>query len=218
MGRFAQWLRFGGLIRLLGEVPKYADPAEKKLIQIGEPAVEALSRAATGSKSGDVRARAVRALDKIGGATTLPALLQALHDPTEEVAKKAVWALEKFRSARVSDALAEVLRSSIVGSSAAQELARRGDARSLDLLIASNDVSGLEYFLARYAERASNDQLRRCIKVNKTLYIEEDIPGSDFDSYRWGGSDSYRVVAQSVDTTQLKQLARQQLTRRGLKE
>lgn len=216
---FFQRRRIARLVGLLKKIDRISDPAMKELIQIGQPAVEALSRAATSGEDRYTRQRALSATLAIGGPATMAVLLQALSDPEGEVASRAVWALENNRSAQVSDALANSLGKSGAACLAAVILSNRGDARSLDTLMAHRQITALENFLASHADKASADQLRKCLTVERTDYVEEDIPGAaatNPEGYRMGSADTYRVVGHDVDTTKLKQLARQELRRRGL--
>jgi hypothetical protein len=135
-----------------------------------------------------------------------------------DVARTALRALEEVKDSQVSDALAGALENSAVAESAAWELAQRGDARGLNVLIASDAVGMLEHFLKHHAGKATNDQLRKCMKVEKIERWDEDIPGAaatNPEGYRMGTSDTYRVFERRADTTPLKQLAQQELVRRG---
>ncbi|WKZ23032.1 MAG: HEAT repeat domain-containing protein [Candidatus Brocadiaceae baterium WH-1] len=85
----------------------------------------------------DVRGRAVWALEKIGDARAVGALIQALKDGDCNVRGRAVWALEKIGGDRAVDALIEALKDkdSIVRERAAEALGEIGDARAVDALI-----------------------------------------------------------------------------------
>src|ERR1700675_2281984 len=96
----AQWFRIGKFVGLLGEPPIYSNPAKASLVQIGEPAVKAISRVAATSGSPHARIKAVEALGEIGGPAARAALIRALHDPVRDVARTALWALEKIKDSQ----------------------------------------------------------------------------------------------------------------------
>jgi cyclophilin family peptidyl-prolyl cis-trans isomerase/HEAT repeat protein len=94
------------------------DPAEELRLRAGvlraedeRDASHHLLRATLASRSPELRARAVRALGRIGDESTVPLVRLSLVDPVQAVQREAVFALGEIESANAIDALEHVLGS-----------------------------------------------------------------------------------------------------------
>ncbi len=165
----------------------------------------------------DVRWWAAYALGKIGDARAVESLIAALKDSDSDVG--AAEALGKIGDTRAVEPLMSVLEDgngewrSRARVDAARALGEIGDARAVGPLIQSVSdkwvsefaVESLKKLLERYASEVSEDDLHATISLSDVVEY----------SYSTAGA-CQTIVSEKVSCSLVRQLARQELIRRGL--
>ena len=158
---------------------------------------------------------AARMLGEIGDARAVEPLIATLTHPTEDVQREAAKALARIGDPRAIEPLATALDNSRDPIAVAEALARLGDTRGADKLVllcqseqhVSDAVSALGDTLENFAHAVSPDALAAITSLAPVRQIRwlTDVAGCAYDSR-----------TDSVDVSNVRQLARQELIRRGL--
>jgi HEAT repeat protein len=164
-----------------------------------------------------VRRKAATALGQLGDARVVEPLIAALTDADTDVRSAAVAALGQVGDARAVEPLIAALgdHSSNVREFAAEELGKFADNRAAmplfslarsDKNSAKSARDALERLLERLAESIRKDDLLAIVTLN-------DVVGL----YYYGCGDYAAVDTRVFDCSRIRQLARQELIRRGVK-
>lgn len=194
-------------------------PAATALIELGAPAVEALiGRIAMADET--LRSEIARVLGQIADPRGVEPLIRLAKDESVRVRQWAVYALTRSESPRVTEALCEALADddSGVQHTASSALQTRIDARIAATLIrvAQNPKASVEvqdllrYVLDRSADTVSTEDLRRAAQLNDS-YVLIFVQAETSCTFT-----TFNTTAEECDFTQIKQMARQELIRRGL--
>jgi len=184
------------------------------LAKIGRPAVEPLI-AALRDEDPFMRRGAARALGGIGDVQAVEPLIAALKDEEWLVRDRAAQALGQIGDAKAMEPLTAALsdeRSSVC-ECAAQALGKVGDGRAATPLLRlaashrfanRSAIIALQHVLERAAVSFAPDDLRAITRVSGVFhqYGLDDVTGLP--------------ASEKVDCSQVKRLARQELSRRGL--
>jgi HEAT repeat protein len=207
--------------------------ASEALEKMGLPAINPLLQEALDSRSHVARSEAIEALGKMGPAAFEP-LVQALQSAEDETVRKgAAQALGQMGDARAVDALIEARRGSFtsvkgyraevpaVSQAAVWALGQIGDPRAIgplaDVAQSGTDsvvgwsvtqaIAGIRNILASRLSEVSDDALREVAAlddvVSQPLYYEG-----------YGGHEMVEL-RNHVDCSDIQQIARQELARRG---
>ncbi|MGH9838914.1 MAG: HEAT repeat domain-containing protein [Blastocatellia bacterium] len=168
-----------------------ADKRWDEAVRLGTAAVEPLATALKDSRS-DVQVKAVYALWKIGDARAVELLVAALKDSNMDVMLSAALALGKIGDARAVLPLIQLTKNSNVAEAA---------------------VGALQNFLESEAALVAADTLLAVTALTHVYTTE-----IRYKHYACGGgiqsSQEYKI---SLDCSRLRQMARQELIRRGIK-
>jgi HEAT repeat protein len=165
------------------------------------------------------RRQAVAGLVALGTAAIEP-LCQALQDPNGYTRRFAAEALSRIGDSRAVVPLVRALQESevYVQRHVAYALAKVGDARAVAPLysalgkpnVAQEALSALHAVLKQTAGTVSIDDLRRVASLEDDGLAVIEVPDTD------GGYLAWNEVEERLDYRPVKQLARQELERRGL--
>lgn len=168
------------------------------------------------NKGEDVKVEqaAASALGKFGNAGAVPSLVSAIRRGNPWVVKPASKALVEIGDPQAVEPLIKALEAQDVGvrKLVAEALAEIGDARAVHPLtvfalkdneLAATAIYALTLVLKRDATNVEAEDLRAVIHLNK---VEQ-----------WYGKRDERYLKE-VDCSEVKELASQELTRRGLKD
>lgn len=164
-----------------------------------------------------LRWSAARVLAKVGAAAVEP-LMTALKDSDERIRKIAAWALGEIKDARAVETLITALKDSNdeVRGGAAKALGEIKDARAVqplvdltrDRLVAEVAVGALEKILCGNATSVKTESLQAA--ANLTSRSQTLFGHSDCSDNKW------EIGKKDLDCWQVRQLARQELIRRGI--
>jgi HEAT repeat protein len=190
--------------------------AVESLVQLGQIAMEPLVTALK-DKDYKVRYNAAETLGQIGDAQAVQPLVVALNDEIQAVRSTAAAALGKIGDPSAVEPLLKALEEKDVGTqeNAIEALVQIGDPRAIKPILtrahgtfARKAVIWLRSTLNRVAANATEEDLRAVASL--TLFEW----GVTYADPHCGADNEWGNVP--IDCSQVKQLARQELIRRGL--